>query len=171
MIERVISGGQTGADQGGLMAAKWCGLATGGWMPRGWLTEQGPRPDFRDTYGMKECQVPGYPARTRLNAQWADVTLWFGQGDSRGYYCTLRAAQSNSKLFWYVGRPGAHLTEQTLAGRLRDLGRRLVINVAGNRESIAPGPGDWSTKNGFGAWTRDYLCDVFELLGYQLVPF
>jgi hypothetical protein len=39
MLERVISGGQTGADQGGLRAARACGIPTGGWAPRGWLTE------------------------------------------------------------------------------------------------------------------------------------
>ena len=33
MISRVISGGQTGADQAGWRAAKRCGIATGGeWM-------------------------------------------------------------------------------------------------------------------------------------------
>lgn len=42
MIERVISGGQTGADQAALRAARACGIPTGGWAPRGWLTEDGP---------------------------------------------------------------------------------------------------------------------------------
>jgi hypothetical protein len=42
MIEKVMSGGQTGADHGGLRAARRCGIATGGWAPRGWLTEAGP---------------------------------------------------------------------------------------------------------------------------------
>jgi hypothetical protein len=42
MLELVISGGQTGADQGGLRATRACGIPTGGWAPRGWLTEAGP---------------------------------------------------------------------------------------------------------------------------------
>ena len=42
MIERVISGGQTGSDQGRLRAARACSIATGGGAPRGWLTEAGP---------------------------------------------------------------------------------------------------------------------------------
>lgn len=41
MIELVLSGGQTGADLGGLRAARACGIPTGGWAPRGWLTEVG----------------------------------------------------------------------------------------------------------------------------------
>ena len=32
MLERVISGGQTGADQAGLRAARACGIPTGGWL-------------------------------------------------------------------------------------------------------------------------------------------
>jgi hypothetical protein len=55
MIERVISGGQTGADQGGLRAAQACGIPTGGWAPRGWLTEAGPAPWLAD-WGLVECQ-------------------------------------------------------------------------------------------------------------------
>lgn len=39
----IISGGQTGADQAGWRAARRCGLATGGRMPREFETEDGPR--------------------------------------------------------------------------------------------------------------------------------
>ena len=44
MLEPVISGGQTGADQAGLRAAQACGIPTGDQAPRGWLTEAGPAP-------------------------------------------------------------------------------------------------------------------------------
>lgn len=39
MLRRVISGGQTGADQGGLRAARACDLTTGGTAPALWLVE------------------------------------------------------------------------------------------------------------------------------------
>jgi Circularly permutated YpsA SLOG family len=39
VLDRVVSGGQTGADQAGWRAARAVGLATGGWMPYGFLTE------------------------------------------------------------------------------------------------------------------------------------
>jgi hypothetical protein len=54
MIERVISGGQTGADQGGLRAPRACAIPTGGWAPRGWLTEAGPAPCLEES-GLVEC--------------------------------------------------------------------------------------------------------------------
>lgn len=41
MIEKIVSGGQTGADQGGLEAAEELGIPTGGWAPAGYYTEQG----------------------------------------------------------------------------------------------------------------------------------
>jgi hypothetical protein len=55
MIELVITGGHTGADQAGLRAARACGIPTGGWVPRGWLTEAGPAPWLAD-WGLIECQ-------------------------------------------------------------------------------------------------------------------
>ncbi len=35
MIERILTGGQTGADQAALRAARAAGIATGGWAPKG----------------------------------------------------------------------------------------------------------------------------------------
>ncbi len=49
-VTRIVSGGQTGADQGALMAAKRLGLSTGGWMPQGFTTEAGTRPDYGPLY-------------------------------------------------------------------------------------------------------------------------
>ena len=37
MLEKVITGGQTGADQGALRAARAAGIPAGGWAPLGWL--------------------------------------------------------------------------------------------------------------------------------------
>lgn len=36
MIKKVISGGQTGADQAGLLAARVCGVDVGGTAPKGY---------------------------------------------------------------------------------------------------------------------------------------
>jgi hypothetical protein len=77
MIERVISGGQTGTDQAALRAAHAAGIPTGGWAPKGWLTE-GPLDEeghpFPKTvaspclaeWGLVECDEPGF---RRLNGK------------------------------------------------------------------------------------------------------
>lgn len=41
-LRKIISGGQTGADQGGLRAGRLLHLETGGTAPHNWMTEQGP---------------------------------------------------------------------------------------------------------------------------------
>src|SRR5215212_10255749 len=76
-LERVISGGQTGADRAALVAAKAVGLATGGWMPRGFRSQDGPRPDFAELYGVREYASDRYPPRTALNVKESDATLRF----------------------------------------------------------------------------------------------
>ncbi|KKL28978.1 hypothetical protein LCGC14_2369790, partial [marine sediment metagenome] len=75
---KVISGGQTGADQGGLEAGKELGLETGGTAPLGWKTEDGPQPELLKGFGLRECTQPGYPVRTRRNVLTSDGTVIFG---------------------------------------------------------------------------------------------
>ena len=97
MIERVISGGQTGADQAGLAVAKRLGISTGGYMPKGWLTEAGPRPDLAVTYGLEEAETAAYPERTERNVLASDGTVVFGDARSRGSMLTASLCQRHGK--------------------------------------------------------------------------
>jgi Circularly permutated YpsA SLOG family len=56
VIARIITGGQTGADQGGLRAARAAGIATGGFAPKGWATETGAAPWLAE-FGLVECEM------------------------------------------------------------------------------------------------------------------
>ena len=132
MLLKIISGGQTGADQGGLEAGKHLGLETGGWMPRHFMTEDGPRPDFAERYGMREHTSPQYPPRTRLNVRDSQATVWFGNTGSPGYRCTKAAADKWNQPFLVVCSP-KDLRDFVEAHRIR------ILNVAGNRESKNPG--------------------------------
>lgn len=58
---QIISGGQTGADQAGLAAAKELGLETGGWLPKGCITDEGRRPDLLALYGMVVSVPSAFP--------------------------------------------------------------------------------------------------------------
>jgi len=73
-LAEIISGGQTGADQGGLLAAQDLGIPTGG-LPQGWLTENGPQEALLRSFGLVECTESGYSARTHKNVLHADGTL------------------------------------------------------------------------------------------------
>jgi Circularly permutated YpsA SLOG family len=41
-VSRTVSGGQIGADQAALRAARATGVDTAGWAAQGWITEDGP---------------------------------------------------------------------------------------------------------------------------------
>jgi hypothetical protein len=91
MIEPVITGGQTGADQAGWRAARAFGIPTCIWMPLGFLTEDGPRADFAEAFGAVEIRTADFRARTEQNVRAADATPWFGSADSHGAKATIAA--------------------------------------------------------------------------------
>jgi len=52
LVDRVISGGQTGADIAGLKAAKAFGIPTGGYMTSGFRTLDGYKPEYHREYNV-----------------------------------------------------------------------------------------------------------------------
>jgi hypothetical protein len=134
MLTKIISGGQTGADRAALEWAKSVGLSTGGFMPRGFLAEDGNHPHFVDLYGIKEHSSPEYPPRTELNVQSADATLLFGRLSSSGTRLTKNLCLRYNKpyLAWGWPYPDPELSLMDLMDFMREY---EVINVAGNRES------------------------------------
>ncbi len=81
MIEKIISGGQTGADQAALDAAIKLGIPHGGWIPKGRLTEDGP---LSDKYDLIEMPTASYPERTKKNIRESDGTLILSRGRLTG---------------------------------------------------------------------------------------
>jgi hypothetical protein len=125
-LTKIISGGQTGVDQVGLAVAQALHYATGGTMPKGWRTSEGPDRQLAVDYGLKESWSPGYRVRTRQNVIDSDFTVWFGDPHSPGGKLTLQCCQALNKR--YMINP--------TAGELRAALERYevkVLNVAGNR--------------------------------------
>src|SRR4051812_29776766 len=69
MITKIISGGQIGADQP--CRVKRLGIPTGGFVPNGFLTEAGPRPDLAAEYGLEDTGTATYTDRTERNVRLA----------------------------------------------------------------------------------------------------
>lgn len=139
---KIISGGQTGADQGALLAARELGIETGGWAPKGWRTEEGPSPWLAD-YGLKQSSSADYIVRTRSNILMAEATVIFGK-ESVGSRATWNYASSipNYKVHWAHLPPwemGSHATEELAIMLVEWAGEIKTLNVAGNRESVSPG--------------------------------
>jgi hypothetical protein len=135
VISRVVSGGQTGVDRAGLDAAVALGIPCGGWCPRGRRAENG-RIDIR--YPLQETPSRDYAERTEWNVRDSDGTLILTRGAPQGGTAlTLEIARR-------LGRPALvfDLAAVQDPGAVRDwLVRKqiLVLNVAGPRESAAPG--------------------------------
>lgn len=142
MLKRIVSGGQTGADQAGWRAAREAGLETGGWMPRGFLTEAGPKPEFAELYGAVESSAEAYVDRTRANVRDSDGTIWFGSVGSPGGGCTLDACRQCGKPHVIIPceRPPGRVVVASVASWVRNA-KIATLNVAGNRESTSPGLG------------------------------
>lgn len=133
-LQQVISGGQTGADQAGLFAARSLGIATGGCAPLGWRTDAGPAPWLGREFGLVEHADAGYVPRTYENIKVACVTLWVGTV-SPGYHCTRKAKH-------YFQRPWlVNPTPEALRDWLNQL-QPIILNVAGNRARTNPGIGE-----------------------------
>ena len=74
MIERIVSGGQTGADRAALDFAISRGIPHSGWCPKGRKAEDGAL-DAR--YNLKETPSANYLQRTEWNARDSDGTVIF----------------------------------------------------------------------------------------------
>jgi hypothetical protein len=141
MITRVISGGQTGADQAGWRAAQACGITTGGWMPLHFQTESGTNGSLGRLYNAKTLPTKSYRARTFRNAQESDETIWFGKTDTPGAKTTLEACELWCKPVFLV-EPNQIILPSDVVRWLRNNPKIQVLNVAGNRESLSPGIGE-----------------------------
>ena len=142
ILERIISGGQTGADQGGLLAGRELGMQTGGTAPKGWWTETGADEVILRSFGLVECDEPGYDVRTRQNVLDADGTLLLGNHSTGGSALTMKIIQELRRPIFHVPFPAPDANPERLVAEFREwLTRHEIrtLNVAGNRESQNPG--------------------------------
>lgn len=136
MLIKIISGGQSGADMGGLLAAERLGIPTGGTAAKGYRTENGPALVLRDRFGLRESRVANYSDRTLQNVADSDGTVIVAPAaDSPGTVQTIKFCER-------IGRPYLLCDFETLPVCLSHFIRKhniRILNVAGNRESVAPG--------------------------------
>jgi hypothetical protein len=153
MLTLICSGCQTGADLGGLIAAEKFGIPTGGYMPKGYRTEVGPKPEWAKRFNLQESSC-GYIGRTYENAKLGDGTIRFAYNfDSPGEICTLNACQKYNKPVIDVDIENARSTQEVVDWiKVNNI---KVLNVAGNRGSVYP------AIQGF---VENYLVQVFEAL-------
>lgn len=149
--DMIISGGQDGADFGGLLGSADCGIPTGGIAPKGWRTESGPRSELGSVFGLTESESENYNVRTRENILICDVVILVARDfDSPGSYTTAELARKHGKPLFPVDFPRLPSLEWPyLVADMRSwlrAHRAGIINVAGNRESKARGIQQWTRQ-------------------------
>lgn len=157
MLFKVISGGQTGADQAGLEAAQKLGIETGGYLPKGCRTEHGPNPELLTRFGMTEHYLKDYPPRTACNVRDSDLTLRLAVDfNSRGEVLTHKMCLYYNKPFLDVDmNPEKKPTPEWVASQIAEY-KPKVINIAGNSKSTA--------GSSFQEECANFLEKVFEIL-------
>ncbi len=141
---KIVSGGQTGVDQGALDAAMNLGLDWGGWAPKGWLAENGTIAE-RYRANMREGTSANYLVRTKRNVVDSDATLIIVQKYplSGGTLKTRVFCEKLLRSHFVVSLDERDAVEKARAWLRQFLngepGRPFVLNVAGPRESKAAG--------------------------------
>lgn len=137
MIKKIISGGQTGADQGALDSAIKYNFPYGGWIPKGRLTENGPLPD---EYRLKEMPTKNYPDRTEKNVLASDGTVIITHGKlTGGSALTKKLAEKHNRQFLHINlnETPAFLAASEINAWINE-NNIEILNVAGSRASKDP---------------------------------
>ena len=152
---KVISGGQTGADQAGLFAARECGIETGGYAPNGYRTLAGYEINLLKSFGLKEHYQFGYAFRTIENAKISDATIRLAFNfKSPGEQCTLKAIKKNNKR-WIDIDLNQQLPNPRIVVSWLIHNNIKTLNIAGNGDGKENGPVFETVKH--------YLISVFKL--------
>lgn len=140
MIQVIMSGGQTGADRAALDFAIAKGIPHDGWCPRGRKAEDGP---LSAIYKLTETETAEYPKRTEKNVQHSNGTIIFNrlEGLERGSALTERMCIKHSKPCLILIGYGLERVRGHALNIEEFIKRHMIerLNIAGNRESKAPG--------------------------------
>jgi hypothetical protein len=134
VLKKIISGGQTGVDQGAIDAAIKYSLPHGGWVPKGRLTENGPLPD---EYKLKEMPTKNYPDRTEKNVLASDGTVIITHGKlTGGSALTKKLAKKHKRPYLHINlnEIPAFLAASKINAWINE-NNIEILNVAGSRAS------------------------------------
>jgi Circularly permutated YpsA SLOG family len=156
MLEKIVSGGQSGAEQSGWRTAAAFGIPAGGWMCKGFLTDDGSHPEFADRFGAADMPADSESSPTEQNVRDSDATLWFGETTTAGAQATVEACHRLGKPCMPV-YPGASFEPSHVVTWLEE-NKIRTLNLAGNREQ---------EESGIGERVETFLAHVLQQLGHQ----
>ena len=132
-INKIISGGQTGADRAAFDFALENKIEIGGFVPKNRLAEDSR---ISERYlNLVEIETENYAERTELNVKIADATLLLSHGKLKGgSLLTLKFAEKYEKPFLHID-----FTALTIEQAVEKTNKWLdsinckILNVAGSR--------------------------------------
>ncbi len=141
MLYKIISGAQTGADIAGLKAAKKFDYETGGFMPKGFKTTDGAKPEWAEEFGLREGAKENYASRTFINVKISNATIRFAHNwKSAGEVCTLKAINIFKKPHFDINLEEPCTIKETMAWVIDNgIG---ILNIAGHSEKSYKGTED-----------------------------
>ena len=137
MLAKIISGGQTGADQGALDGAMDLHFPHGGWISTGRKTENGP---LAKKYQLRELVSPAYRDRTEKNVLDSDGTLIVSHGELTGGSALTRTlAKKHHKPWLHIDFDLVSMEDSVDQACSWIIGNKIeVVNIAGSRSSSDP---------------------------------
>lgn len=143
MINKILSGGQTGADRGGLDASIVLGIEHNGYCPKGRKSEDGKIPKI---YNMIETESDKYPPRTLLNIKNSDGTIIFTKTPmGRGSELTIKFCKQETKPYAVIYYSCFNSDKNEIKTMITNTAEWIkfrkinCLNIAGSRESHCPG--------------------------------
>lgn len=133
MITLIISRGQTGADKGGLQAARILGIPTAGFCPAGYMTENGQDLSLKE-FSLTETYSDDYKSRAIKNIDISDGSVIFSITNING---EIIGGGSNLtfKMCKELNKPViVNPSREEFIKWIKDKNIKK-LNVAGNRES------------------------------------
>jgi len=134
LINKIISGGQSGVDRAALDAAISLRINHGGWCPNGRKAEDGT---IDSIYVLQETESSDYRLRTRLNVSDSDATLILYNNELEGgTRYTWQCAHDYKKPVKLIDLQ----QDSNIGSVLEWLGKEKIntLNIAGPRSSKQP---------------------------------
>jgi hypothetical protein len=155
MIDKIVSGGQTGVDRAALDAAVKLEIQHGGWCPRGRAAEDGKIADHYQLQcptdnDSEEKESNIFNERTKLNIRDSDGTLILvpkvplPSAITDGTNLTIQEVKAKKKPYLLIDL--SKIQDSDLILRWIEKNNIKILNVAGPRETQSPGIYYYSLK-------------------------
>lgn len=149
MIEKIVTGGQTGADRAALDVAINLNISYGGWCPKGRIDELGIIPHrysaLKEISGEFKTEKENYDARTKQNIKDSNATLIIvpkyplPDNIKDGTLLTISEAQNQNKPSLIIKlSDDAEKNSEAIANWIKEKHIK-ILNIGGPRESSSPG--------------------------------